>query len=157
MYVPDVKKVLRLHAELIVIDYEGSVFDACNLAFLGSLLNLRIPSYSLKDDELVVDYGIPFPLALLVEQSRKLTLSEVPISVTFGFFDDFEVMDPNVFEEDLIDDTFSVILGMNNRILSIIKPGGKCVSDEILNSLCDKAKDRYNHLYSVIEEFKATL
>ena len=58
LYVPDVKKLLMWHIDLIVVDYEGSVFDACCLAFLCSLYTLRIPSYSMKDDEIVINYGI---------------------------------------------------------------------------------------------------
>ena len=34
LYVPDVKKLLMLHIDLIIVDYEGSVFDACCLALL---------------------------------------------------------------------------------------------------------------------------
>lgn len=58
LYIPNIKKAIILHADLVVIDYEGCVLDACCLAFLGSLITLRIPSYSLKDDDIVIDYGI---------------------------------------------------------------------------------------------------
>ena len=40
-----------------------------------------------------------------------MTLLDLPISATFGLFEDFEVIDPDGFEEDIIDDTVTVILG----------------------------------------------
>ena len=61
LYNADIKKTLFLHIDLIVIDYEGSVFDACCLALLGSLYTLRIPKYKIVKDEVVEDYGICFP------------------------------------------------------------------------------------------------
>lgn len=66
-------------------------------------------------------------------------------------------MDPDVFEEDLIEDAVTVILGMNNKILSIIKPGGKPISDTMLNTMRDKARERYNDVYERIEEFRGQL
>ena len=51
-------RVIIAHADLICIDYEGSVFDACSLALLAALMNLRIPTMSLKEEELIFDYGI---------------------------------------------------------------------------------------------------
>lgn len=86
-----------------------------------------------------------------------MKLLETPISITFGLFDDFEVMDPNVMEEDLIDDSVTVILGMNNKTLSLIKPGGKPIPDSVLTNIRDKARERYNELYTKLEEFKASV
>lgn len=65
LYIPNIKKAIILHADLVVIDYEGCVLDACCLAFLGSLITLRIPSYSLKDDDIVIDYGITLFILLI--------------------------------------------------------------------------------------------
>lgn len=86
-----------------------------------------------------------------------MKLLETPISITFGLFDDFEVVDPDVMEEDLIDDSVTVILGMNNKTLSLIKPGGKPIPDSILTNIRDKARERYNELYTKLEEFKASV
>lgn len=158
LYVPDVKKLLMLHIDLIIVDYEGSVFDACCLAFLCSLYTLRIPSYSMKDDEIVINYGIFFIFQeSLVDTYRKLSIREIPISITFGLFDDFEVLDPDVFEEELIEDSVTILLGTNNKILSVLKSGGKAITESILTTLRDKARDRYNDIYSKIEEFKLSL
>lgn len=98
-----------------------------------------------------------FPSISFLETCKHLTLKDIPISITFGLFDDFEVMDPDVFEEDLLEDSVSVILGMDNKILSVCKPGGKAISDAMLNAMRDKARDRYNDIYTVLEEFKQSL
>ena len=86
-----------------------------------------------------------------------MTLLDLPISATFGLFEDFEVIDPDGFEEDIIDDTVTVILGDKGKVLSIIKPGGKAVKEELIMLLRAKASDRYNTIYEELEKFKASL
>lgn len=86
-----------------------------------------------------------------------MTLLDRPISTTFGLFEDFEVIDPDGFEEDIIDDTVTVILGDKGKVLSIIKPGGKPVKEELVMTLRAKASDRYNAIYEELETFKASL
>ena len=102
----------------------------------------------------MVEYKL-FDLSL--GKSRSISITEIPISITFGLFDDFEIMDPDVFEEDLIEDTVTVVLGMNNKTLSILKPGGKPISDTMLNTMRDKARERYVNVYERIEEFREQL
>lgn len=98
-----------------------------------------------------------FPPFHLLEHFKRASISDIPISVTFGLFDDFEVMDPDVFEEDIIEDSVSVILGKNNKIISINKNGGKAISDSMLNTMRDKARERYNDIYAKVEEFRESL
>ena len=57
LYVPEMKKVICLHADLLCIDYEGSILDACCIALLSALLTLRIPKVQIKDGNPVFDYG----------------------------------------------------------------------------------------------------
>ncbi len=58
LYVPEMKKMICLHADLLCIDYEGSVLDACCIALLAALMTLKIPTAILKDDTAVFDYGM---------------------------------------------------------------------------------------------------
>ena len=55
------------------------------------------------------------------------------------------------------DDTVTVILGDKGKVLSIIKPGGKAVKEELIMLLRAKASDRYNAIYEELEKFKASL
>lgn len=57
-YFRETDRIAILHADLLCIDYQGSILDACCLALLAALMDLRIPSISLKEEELVLDYGI---------------------------------------------------------------------------------------------------
>ncbi|KAK8803975.1 hypothetical protein WA171_000068 [Blastocystis sp. BT1] len=147
LYAKEVNRVIVAHADLICIDYEGSVFDACSLALLAALMNLRIPTVSLKEEELVFDYDHP----------RSLQILNTPISISFGLFEDFEVMDPDVFEEDIIEDSVTFVLGEDGKVLSLVKPGGKPVKDEMLMTLRSKASDRYNEVYEVFETYRKSL
>ena len=62
-----------------------------------------------------------------------MTLLDLPISATFGLFEDFEVIDPDGFEEDIIDDTVTVILGDKGKVLSITwRKGGKRGADHVV-------------------------
>lgn len=55
-----------VHADLVCIDYEGGALDACSLALLAALINLRIPSLSMKNDEVIFDYSIVYILLNLI-------------------------------------------------------------------------------------------
>lgn len=75
LYSKETDRVIQIHADLVCIDYEGGVLDACSLALLAALINLRIPSLSLKEEELVLDYGMGFILStplLLAHEHRTL-------------------------------------------------------------------------------------
>ena len=91
-----------------------------------------------------------------VENAYAPTIMDYPVSVTFGLYNEYEVMDPDVFEESILDDTITVVLGGNNRIVSILKPGGKCISEEMVGVLREKARSRYDTVYKSIEEFKCS-
>ena len=142
---------------MICIDYEGSVFDACSLALLVALINLRIPTVSLKEEELVFDYGMTYVSLRNLDHPRSLQILNTPISVSFGLFEDFEVMDPDVFEEDIIEDSVTFVLGEDGKVLSLVKPGGKPVKDEMLMTLRSKASDRYNEVHEVFETYRKSL
>ena len=79
------------------------------------------------------------------------------MSVTFGLFDDFEVMDPDMFEEDIIEDSITLVLGDNGNVLSLVKPGGKPLNDEMMMNLRSRASDRFNAVYEVLEEYKKSI
>ena len=66
-------------------------------------------------------------------------------------------MDPDAFEEGLLDDTITVVLGGNNKTISIIKPGGKRISDTLVMTLRGKAAKRYETVYESVEKFKCDL
>lgn len=89
-----------------------------------------------------------------VDAAYPLTILDYPVSVTFGLYSEFEVMDPDAFEESLLDDTITVVLGGNNKTISIIKPGGKRISDSLVMTLRGKAANRYATVYKSIEKFK---
>ena len=57
LYFRETDRIAVLHADLLCTDYQGSILDACCLALLAALMDLRIPVISLKDEELVLDYG----------------------------------------------------------------------------------------------------
>lgn len=62
LYVPEMKKMICLHADLLCIDYEGSILDACCIALLAALMTLKIPLVVMKDDTATFDYGMPLIL-----------------------------------------------------------------------------------------------
>lgn len=62
-----------------------------------------------------------------------------------------------MFEEDIIEDSVTVVLGDDGKILSLVKPGGKSVKEEMLMTLRNKASDRYNEVYEVLEVYKKSL
>ncbi len=48
--------------DLHVIDYDGNLMDAAVLGSVAALMNTKIPTAKIEDDEIVLDYDNMIPL-----------------------------------------------------------------------------------------------
>ena len=66
-YFRETDRIAILHADLLCIDYQGSILDACCRALLAALMDLRIPSISSTEEGVE---GVPACAAALAKQMR---------------------------------------------------------------------------------------
>jgi len=121
------KKVWMLFIDLHVIDYDGNLFDAANLAVMAALMNTKIPKATYVDDEVVLDENELVDINI----RDKLALS------TFVKIGNGLVLDPSLEEEEILDARITIgITEDGNNICSMQKGGEKPLTrDEILDAV----------------------
>lgn len=100
-------KVWCIYADVVCLNYDGSILDAACLALRIALQGLVLPKYPNADAS-----QVPFKLGI----SPKCT--------TFGIYNEEVILiDPNSDEESVINGSFSVIADDTGNILCIKKTG----------------------------------
>lgn len=83
-------KIITLYVDVYVLDYDGNLFDACNIAAMNALMNVKLPKY----ENGVLNYN---------DRNIKLKMDNTVISTTFGKFGDVIILDMDGNEEEAAD------------------------------------------------------
>ncbi|KAF5296261.1 hypothetical protein FQA39_LY12598 [Lamprigera yunnana] len=117
------KLVWCLYIDLICLDYDGCLIDACLLALLTALKTVKLPS---------VTYDVAIDSKMVNDEEKKsITVHNIPVSTTYAIFEDKIITDPTAEEEDLSSGLITVVV-KDKELCSIHKPGGSPISEEKL-------------------------
>ncbi|MBQ2962221.1 exosome complex protein Rrp42 [Methanobrevibacter sp.] len=121
------KKVWMLFIDLHVIDYDGNLFDASNLAVMAALMNTKLPVAEYIDDEVVLSEDETMDLPI----RDKLALS------TFVKIGDGLILDPSLEEEEILEARITIgVTDEGNHVCSMQKGGEVPLTrDEILDAV----------------------
>jgi exosome complex component RRP42 len=144
----DLEKLCRVEGEevwivfidLHILDYDGNLFDASELAAVAALVNTRIPKvedgrvlYKEKTDE-------------------KLPIVDLPVETTFAKIGDAIVVDPILDEEQTMDARLTIAYTKKGDICAMQKGGdGTFTQDEIFE-IVDRGRKRAEELRKYISE-----
>ncbi|KAK7604905.1 hypothetical protein V9T40_006091 [Parthenolecanium corni] len=137
------KLVWTVYCDIVCLNYDGSVVDACLASLIGSILSVTLPKvhYNAETSVISVDEDIPIPLTVLCK----------PIATSFAIFnDDIILADPCGEEESLSNGTVTVIIA-NDELHSIHKPGGNTLSEQQIQKCTSEAKERTILIYKLIQ------
>ncbi|RIA82903.1 exosc8 protein [Glomus cerebriforme] len=141
------KAVWVLFADIVCVNYDGNVFDACVIALISALMNVRLPK-AFYEDGLV---------KATEEKSITLSIIRTPYSASFAMFDgQYLLVDPNEMEESITKDGTTVVVDETGQLCNIWKIGSSC-SPEQLKTCISKARDRYADITSIIEKAKQAI
>lgn len=138
------KLVWVLHIDLVCLDYDGNVMDACTLALISALKNTSLPAVTVDEDtgDIKTD-----PTSL-----SPLPVASCPVSTSFIIFDHTVLLvDPTNEEERLATGAVTVITEGEN-LISIYKPGGSALTDDQLDTCIDRAMERSTEAARLIQE-----
>ncbi len=122
------EKVWMLFIDIHVIDYDGNLFDACNLGIMSALLNCQLPEATITEDgEVELNKENTTPLSL----NDKLSLS------TFVKIGEKLVVDPSLDEEKILDARISIGTSEKGQCVCSAQKGGvkPLTRDEVLEAV----------------------
>uniref|UniRef100_A0A0E0F526 Ribosomal RNA-processing protein 43 n=1 Tax=Oryza meridionalis TaxID=40149 RepID=A0A0E0F526_9ORYZ len=131
--------------------FEGALFDQWE----GILVSIpvEIPLVSVGDDGRVFTVGGNEGKAkyeLVNREKRKLTIANVPFSLTCALHKGNVLADPTAEEESIIETSVTIVLDSSDQIVSIQKPGGAVTSMTTIKECISLAKDGRRKLREIL-------
>ncbi|NHJ46735.1 MAG: exosome complex protein Rrp42 [Asgard group archaeon] len=138
------KLVRILFIDIYVLDYDGNLFDACNLAAVAALLNTKLPEVKVIDEE-TGEHEI-------LETTKPLKMDHIPISATFSKIGDNHILDPSLKEEGIQDARITIALTEDDQVCSTQKGESGSYSVDEIKKILDIASERTKEIRSKLEK-----
>lgn len=125
-----------LHIDMICLDYDGCVEDACVIALSTALRTVTLPKVNYDEDTKTPSVHL--------DERTNLEVKTFPVSTSFAVFDEKIILsDPTAEEESVSSARLSVVTD-GQSIFSVHKPGGSTLTEEQLQTCLSIAKERAN-------------
>ncbi|CAG8621860.1 9519_t:CDS:2 [Acaulospora morrowiae] len=134
-----------LYADLVCVNYDGNVFDACVIGLITALSNVKLPEATFVEEDGLVN--------ATEERSIPLNISRLPYPATFAMFDgQYLLVDPTELEESIANELITIICDESENICAVWKVGGVFCNSEYLKKCISIARERYAEISAIIEE-----
>ncbi|KAM9347961.1 exosome complex component RRP43 [Symphorus nematophorus] len=134
-----------LYCDLMCLDYDGNVLDACIIALLAALKNTQLPEVTINTETCTPEVNL--------EKRRGLHIHKHPVGASFCVFDDsILIVDPTAEEESLSTAQLTVVTDEEDRLCSVHKPGGTSLSGEKLQECISRATARQREIQKLIDK-----
>ncbi|XP_026491278.1 exosome complex component RRP43-like [Vanessa tameamea] len=146
--VPD-KLAWVVYCDMVCLDNDGSIVDACIITLMTSLKSLTLPkvNYDVETEEIVVDTSVRMPL----------NITGLPIATSFAVYQQsprsIVLIDPSADEEEMCGGVGAnlIICCNDEQFCGIQKFGGSNLSTEAEKKTLAIAKERSKLVEKVIE------
>ncbi|EFN85487.1 exosome complex component RRP43 [Harpegnathos saltator] len=144
------KLVWVLYCDMLCLNYNGSVIDACTGALTAALKTLTLPE---------VNYNLETGVTVVHPKKRKpFVMKMLPVSISFAIFEkQMLIVDPTDEEESLSLGRLSVVMDSEEEICYVHKPGGIPISQHLFSKAVEIAKTRADLVRSLIHAAISTL
>ncbi|XP_029667663.1 exosome complex component RRP43-like isoform X1 [Formica exsecta] len=144
------KLVWVLYCDILCLNFNGSVIDACIGAVIAALKTLTLPE---------VNYNNETGIIVVHPENRKaFPVRTFPVSASFAIFEkQLLLADPSDDEEVLSSARFFIVMDDEEEICYIHKPGGIAISQNLLCKGLEMTKIRAKLVRSVINAAISTL
>jgi len=117
------KSVVGVFADIVVIDYDGNLFDACSYAAAAALLTSTTPKWTMVDDKVTLVDGKESPLPT----------TTIPVSVTMAKIGNHIIVDPNGDEWASMDARITITTDSDGNICALQKGGSDGFTQDEIN------------------------
>ncbi|KAG7269973.1 hypothetical protein CRUP_021828 [Coryphaenoides rupestris] len=105
-----------LYCDLMCLDYDGNLLDACIIALLAALKNTQLPEVTVNPETSLPEVNL--------QNRTPLQVHRHPVGSSFCVFDDSVlIVDPTAEEERLSTAQLTVVTDEEDRLCSLHKPG----------------------------------
>lgn len=123
------KAAWMAYLDIYCLDADGALFDAALLSAVAAFSHLRIPVVSLNDEGRVIilpedEKDQKAGEEPVNKEKRKLTLNNVPFSLTCILHKNYILADPTSEEESVMETSVTVVLNPSGQLVSLYKSGG---------------------------------
>ncbi|XP_067348317.1 exosome complex component RRP43 isoform X2 [Channa argus] len=133
-----------LYADIMCLDYDGNVLDACIIALLAALKNTKLPEVTINTETSAPEVNL--------EKRCELHIHKHPVGASFCVFDSILIVDPTAEEESLSTAQLTVVTDEEGRLCSVHKPGGTSLSGEKLQECIGRATVRQREIQKLIDK-----
>ncbi|XP_038564433.1 exosome complex component RRP43 [Micropterus salmoides] len=134
-----------LYCDMICLDYDGNLLDACIIALLAALKNTQLPEVTVSTEMCTPEVNL--------EKRRGLHIHKHPVGASFCVFDDsIMIVDPTAEEESLSTAQLTVVTDEEDRLCAVHKPGGTSLSGEKLQECISRARVRQREIQKLVNK-----
>ncbi|XP_032389608.1 exosome complex component RRP43 [Etheostoma spectabile] len=134
-----------LYCDIMCLDYDGNVLDACIIALLAALKNTQLPEVTISTETSKPEVNL--------EKKHGLQIHKHPVGASFCVFDDsILIVDPTAEEESLSTAHLTVVTDDEDRLCVVHKPGGTSLSGEKLQECISRATARQREIQKLIDK-----
>ncbi|XP_008302217.1 exosome complex component RRP43 [Stegastes partitus] len=134
-----------LYCDMMCLDYDGNILDACIIALLAALKNTQLPEVTINKETCAPEVN--------PEKRCGLHIHKHPVGASFCVFDDsILIVDPTAEEESLSTAQLTVVTDEEGRLCSLHKPGGTSLSGEKLQECISRATARQREIQKLIDK-----
>ncbi|XP_069680296.1 exosome complex component RRP43-like isoform X2 [Periplaneta americana] len=138
-----------LHCDLICLDHDGSLLDACITALVAALRTVELPhvSYDTDTEATVVSK----------DKKSKLKVNSSPVATTYAIFDDEIILTDPTNEEESLSSGIVTIVVQGDKLCSVHKPGGSPLTEMQLQGCISGASKRAEYINKLVDTALASL
>ncbi|XP_015284487.1 PREDICTED: exosome complex component RRP43 [Gekko japonicus] len=139
----DGKLAWVLYCDIICLDYDGNLLDACVCALLAALKNVQLPAVRINEETGLAEVNL--------KEKTALTVRKEPVAASFVLFDSLVIVDPTAEEEDLATGTVTIVTDEEGKLCSVHKPGGSALMGAKLQDCIGRAKTRHKEVKKLLD------
>lgn len=139
------KLVWVLFCDIICLNYDGNLKDACVVALVASLRNAVLAEVKYDEESEKVTTN--------PESKIKVVVRKSPVSTTFVLFDStYLLVDPTYKEELITDSELTVVTDELSNVCQLYRPGGIPLSEERIEKCIERAIENGKKIQILLNE-----
>lgn len=139
-----------LYCDIMCLDYDGNILDACTTALLAALKNVLLPEVCVSEETGLANVNL--------KVKKPLNIIKHPVATSFAIIDDtIIIVDPTGEEENLATGMLTIVTDEDDRLCTIHKSGGSALSGKKQQDCISRAMTRHREVRKLLDEMSNSI